>query len=127
MSKLKPLRLAIKQTKESTHSLYKMGAVITKGNRVLAAATNHVNVGCREITDKKWPNTLHAEAAAIAKLLKHRRLDCLAGSTLYVTRVNKQGETRMAKPCKFCQGLIHAVGIKKVVYTTNDGVETYEL
>lgn len=65
--------------------------------------------------------TLHAEAAAILKLLKEGRMSTLAGSEMYVTRFTKGGAVGLAKPCKNCMDTIRAVGIRKVHYTTDDG------
>jgi deoxycytidylate deaminase len=115
------LRAAKRATIGSNHPLYKMGAVVVKGRRILSVASNQINRGCALIHDKKWNNTLHAEAAAIYKLLKHHRLSDLAGADLYVTRISKVGHLRMAKPCEFCEELARAVGIKQVFFSTNAG------
>jgi deoxycytidylate deaminase len=115
-----PFRKAAKQAGNSNHPLFHMGAVITKGGCILSSASNQINRGCSTIRDKKWKNTLHAEAHAIHKLLKVD-MGALVGASMYITRINKQGSVMLAKPCPFCLSLIQAVGIKAVYYTTNDG------
>ena len=65
--------------------------------------------------------TRHAEAAAILKLLKEKRLNDLVGSTLYITRFKRSGVVGLAKPCKECQQLIKSVGISTVCFTDNFG------
>lgn len=107
--------------KKSNHAAHRMGAVVVKGNRILSTGANQVSRGCKYIHDKKWSDSLHAEAAAILQLLKHNDLRSLAGADLYVTRINKVGHVRMAKPCRYCQDLAQAVGIRRIFYTTNEG------
>lgn len=65
---------------------------------------------------------------AILKLLDKREgLSSLAGSTLYVSRITKQG-TGLAKPCKKCTALALSVGVKEIIYTTdNNSVERLKL
>jgi tRNA(Arg) A34 adenosine deaminase TadA len=43
------------------------------------------------------------------------------GSTIYVARVNQTGAARMARPCPNCYEALLLAGVKKVVYTTNEG------
>lgn len=122
------IRIASKKAKTSTFERAKMGAVITKGNRILATGHNSVRFyrnprGLK--INRVWENSLHAEQAAILKLLNSRRQHELVGATIFVSRIRGNGEPGLAKPCEVCQGLITAVGIKKVVYTTDIGTEEY--
>ena len=66
--------------------------------------------------------TLHAEAAAILKLFKEKRLSDLCGSELYVTRFTRGGSVGCSKPCTGCMDLIRSVGIKKVHYINTKGI-----
>ena len=109
-------RIAEKQALKSTFHKHRVGAVIMKGNRVLSTGFNSI----RYSKETKLP-TQHAEAAAIVKLLKGDRPHDLVGSTLYVTRFTRAGRVSCAKPCSTCSGLIRAVGINTVRYTTFDG------
>lgn len=107
------IRLAVKQAAKS-NCLHKLGAVIVKNGRVLSVGYNEIRYS--HFTKK---GTVHAEEAAIIKLMQAKDFASLAGSTLYVTRVSPAGKTALSKPCSRCMELIKAVGIKKVVYTTN--------
>lgn len=109
-------RIATKEALKSTFKKHRLGAVVVKGNRILSVGHNQLRPSA--ITKTK---TLHAEAAAILKLLKERRLHDLVGSDLYVTRFTKSGRIGMAMPCEACQELIASVGIANVYYTTDTG------
>lgn len=113
------IRRALIEAKKSTFLPHRVGAVIAKGGRILATGFNR-----RQPSKTLGTDTRHAEGQAILQLLKERRLNDLAGSTLYVTRFKRSGVVGMAKPCRVCQQLIKSVGISTVVYTTN--TETIE-
>lgn len=117
------IRLAKKEASKSTYS-YRLGAVITKGHRVLATGYNQISY----CPLNSFKNSRHAEMHAILKLLKRPNgLSLLAGASLYITRLNNQGKTAMAKPCKKCMELIISVGIKDIFYTTGESVERIKL
>lgn len=118
---------ATKEAEKSSFPRTKVGAVITKGGRVLAVGHNQVRGYKSCPTDRVWKNSLHAEQDAILKLLNKKKLASLIGSTLHVSRIKKNGEPGLACPCKTCQLLIDAVGIKVVYFTTNEGTtESYK-
>lgn len=115
-----------------TEPRFKMNAIITKSGRVLAVGENkcHAGVisGVQKYSKELWLINRHAERAVIEKVLKqYDGIKHLAGATIYVTRHGKTGETRLAKPCKYCMELIESVGIKKVVYTTTEGAVELKL
>lgn len=109
-------RIAQKAALKSPFKQHRVGAVITKGGRILSTGFNEI----RYNSVSKKP-TMHAEAAAIYKLLKHGKLADLAGSTMYVTRFTKGGSVSCACPCDACSTLIRNVGIGRVIYTDFDG------
>lgn len=112
---MKHLKLASKKALLSSFSRAKMGAVIVKSGRVLSTGIN--NIRYSKHNKRTWAS-VHAEEQAIVSLLKQPEgIKQLAGSTLYISRVMKDGSTGLAKPCEDCQKLIDAVGIKKVVHT----------
>lgn len=116
-------RIASKQAKKSLHKQHKLGAVIVKGGRILSTGFNSMRPSSLINTP-----TLHAEAAAVLKLLKYRRLADLAGAEMYVTRFTRGGRIGLACPCDNCRSLLTSVGIKRVYYTTDDGgVEQLDL
>lgn len=116
------IRLATKQAKESKFVRARVGAVIVRGNRVLSTGCNRIGYS-HFLRNRPFPESIHAEQQAITGLLKERRGHELVGSTMYVSRVNNSGAARLSRPCSYCQRLIEAVGIRRVIYTTNTGVE----
>lgn len=120
------IRLATKKAHESQFSRARVGAVIVRGNRVLSSGVNRIGYSKFDL-GRKRPESIHAEAQAILELLKHRRQAELVGADIYISRVDRNNNTRMAKPCNHCAKLIEAVGINDVIYTTDTGtVEEYK-
>ena len=109
-------RIAEKQAKKSTYLKHRVGAVITKGDRILSTGYNELRY-----TGRFRLPTLHAEASAIKKLLDQNRLSDLVGSTLYVTRFTKAGAVACSKPCHNCESLCKSVGIRTVRYIDSLG------
>ena len=111
------LRIANKQATKSDY-IYRLGAVIVKGKRVLATGYNSISY----CSVNSFKNSRHAEMDVILKLMhKPNGLSSLAGSTLYVTRITNTGRSAMARPCDKCMKLIQSVGIKEIIYTTPNG------
>lgn len=110
------IRRALIEAKKSTFLPHRVGAVITKGHRVLSTGYNS-----RQASGILGTCTRHAEASAILKLLKEKRLNDLVGATLYVTRFKRSGVVGLAKPCQECQQLIKSVGISTICFTDNFG------
>lgn len=108
------ISLAVKQANKSTVFRTQHGAVLAKGKRVLGTGYNQYKTHTK-YGSGFW-GWLHAEAVAIRDAVR-KGIDP-AGATLYITRI---GDNRMSKPCEFCQQLIEQYGIRKVIYTDNDG------
>jgi deoxycytidylate deaminase len=87
---------------------------LPKGNRVISFAPN-------KFRNSPWIDcnnaTVHAEVAAIRAASDRD----LRGSTIYVSRVAKDGHTALARPCKNCMIAITEAGIKEIIYTNNLG------
>jgi tRNA(Arg) A34 adenosine deaminase TadA len=67
---------------------------------------------------------LHAETAAIHAATKHLTAEQFKKATLYIARVKSPNHVDcwgMSKPCEGCTRAIAAFGIKKVVFTCDDG------
>ena len=114
---------------ELSHAVrLKVGAIITKNDRVVSIGYNGTPAGwdnkCED--ELKWPNgevkflttkpeVLHAEANAIGKLA--RSLESGDGATMYITYA----------PCFDCSKMIHVAGINKVFYRNqyrnDDGIK----
>jgi len=113
---MKGLNNARKQACLSTFTRARMGAVLIKGGRILSSGYNQTRYS--KLSARNQYESIHAEEACIIKLLrKPNGLQMLAGATIYITRIKKDGSTGLAKPCKTCQDLINSVGIKKIVHT----------
>ena len=112
---MKGLRLASKKAEDSSFDRARIGAVLVKGGRVLASANNELRFTRKAAAT--WEST-HAEEMVILNVLRQPGgLQKLHGSTLYISRVKKDGELGLAKPCANCQRLIDSVHIKKVVHS----------
>lgn len=75
--------------------------IVKRGGAVVASGYNHENI--------------HAEVHALKQLRDTR------GVVLYSYRVNKAGHLTMAKPCSRCQDYILDAGVKKVLYSDENG------
>lgn len=108
------LTLAIKESKKSM-ARCRHGAVIVRGGSVLGKGHNTYKT---HATFGRGPlRTLHAEAAAIRDA--RRRGINLRGATIYVARTGEN--SKMSRPCADCQGMLESYGIRKVVYTGQNG------
>jgi tRNA(Arg) A34 adenosine deaminase TadA len=120
------LTIAAKAAEQSGHDTFRHGAVLIKGGSVINVAANkhnHTSFGQR-FRERPGPATHHAELSCILGVDR----TTTNGATIYVSRINRQGEWRMSKPCDMCHEALKFVGIKKVVYTTGEGEwESYKL
>ena len=61
------------------------------------------------------------------KIYLHAEIACLIRSgsakihTLHVSRYNKRGDLRNAMPCPVCMAAIKAYGVRRVLYSKNNG------
>lgn len=56
----------------------------------------------------------HAEFSAINKVKNKKMLE---GCAIYIARIDKEGNTKLAHPCPACYSLIIKYKIKKIIYT----------
>ena len=101
----------------SNHYRYPMGAVITKGSRVLSFGTNKVKTHPKQ----RNPHTgnrgfIHAEFDA---LLRAPYIH-YSNSQIYVARLLKDGTVGKARPCKSCTELLLSHGIYIVIYSLEE-------
>ena len=59
---------------------------------------------------------MHAEIRCIMKSPRSK----VKNSTLYIWRLNKNNKYCNSRPCEMCMKFIKDVGIKKIIYTTDD-------
>ena len=101
---------------------FKVGAIVTKGNRILGLG---VNVNKTHPKSNGRFKTLHAEHSAILDA----GLNELQGSTVYVFRSTKDTLPANSKPCPSCYKLLKEAGVKEVYFSLPEfpyyGVEVY--
>lgn len=120
------IELAKRIAHNSDYPCHRHGAILVKGGSVL-------NVGFNK-------NQYNAFAARFRKpslhATQHAELDCLLGvdrsktsnSTVYVVRINRQGQAKLSKPCTMCEKAMKFCGVKKVVYSVDEyNVESIRL
>jgi deoxycytidylate deaminase len=117
------IRLALIEARLSDNR-HRLGAVIFKKNAVLSSNHNYSMRSAKNLHPRfaRWKGSIHAEVAAILSA----RCD-LSGASMFLLRINRKEELRMAMPCTQCMSYISFVGIKRVTYSTNDGFETINL
>lgn len=127
----KIIEAARKVSKKSDHLSCQMGSVIfDKQGRIYAASPNF-HKKTHPVYNKLSPlKTLHSEAAAILSI-RHKtdfsKLQILVYREYKDGEFHKKGDYALAKPCEFCQKMIKSFGIKTVWFTTENGIEKYEV
>lgn len=91
----------------------KLGAVLHRGRRKLAFGANSYSK-THALQNNSLRPFLHAEISAV---VKRRHYDDISKCELTVYRETAGGKPAMAKPCKQCQSILTAFGIKKVYYS----------
>lgn len=91
---------------------YRLGAVITKGNRIVSIGTNNM-VKTHPMISTGTYKTIHAETAAIIGGLRDR----LVGCVIYVYRERGNGDLGLAKPCVDCACILRNHGIRTAYYS----------
>ena len=121
------ISLAQQVAEQSDYGKFRHGAVLVKGSSVRNMACNkhrHCHFGKRFRQAHTGTATLHAELGVILGMDR----SITRGATVYVARVNKEGDPRMSKPCPMCENAMRHVGIKRVVYTNRNGrIESMKL
>lgn len=97
-----------------SQSRQKHGAVVVKSGRVLGTGYNKNKNHPMQVSPEhiKTHCSRHAEIEAIRDAGWK-----VKGAVLYVARVNRQGQDRNSKPCKYCMVVIDSTQIKKIIYT----------
>ena len=92
--------------------------MIVKGGNVLAVGqsklrTNPANCDF-EVPGVRERVSQHAEIDALTRCGNPK------GAVVYVARIGRSGNIRLAKPCKSCQRKLIEAGVKRIVYTVDD-------
>ena len=108
------------------------GAVLVIKNRVVSFGTNQQKSHPFQAEYGKKPEAinLHAETDAIKNALRMIDINDLRRGTLYLARAKHAKQygplvKAGAKPCVGCMRAITTHGLKRVVYTTDEGTVTY--
>lgn len=104
---------------DSTHD-FRLGAVVYRRHYPIGS-------GCNEgrKTTPRSPHpyyAIHAEVAAVvsaARCLGWKEFD---DCSIYVHRIKKDNSVAMAKPCKYCMGMLVNLNFKSVAYSIGDGI-----
>jgi deoxycytidylate deaminase len=107
---------AISTAKKSTHK-HRFGAVIGSGARIISKANNSYKTHPKSTSPYK---TTHAELAALSK-------SNFNGTVICVVRLDSKGNLALARPCKYCATLLLQSKIKKVLYSTAQGIKVESL
>lgn len=112
------IRLAARQAANAQAPRFHLGAIVVRSGRVLSTGSNRLkNTPSDLIPRSAW--STHAEEDCLKQLPTHSRGRRL---TLYVTRVNRRGELKLARPCQRCWNTAVAAGVSRIVYSTNTGI-----
>jgi tRNA(Arg) A34 adenosine deaminase TadA len=110
---------------------YKVAAIIVYKNSIISYATNSYKkthplqaffrkkFNNQKITDGKIA-CVHAEISAIARILGNRKYD-LSKCKIYVSRIDKQGNRAISKPCVECFAAIRYYQFKECIYYNKEG------
>lgn len=121
---LKYLKLAESVALSSDYKRIHIGCCIIKKKEIISTGFNKNKTHPLQFKynkflsyDVKKPK-LHAEMDALIKAGKDAK-----GGTLYIFRRGNDNLYRISKPCKACMKFIRDSGIKRVVYTTENGIK----
>jgi len=113
--------IALKST-----SKFRLGAVLSKKNRVISTGYNQMEKThplMQKISKTNYTLGLHAEIhCCIGVSAKD-----LLNSDLYVYRVKRNLEPALARPCAACYTFLCDVGVRRVHFTTPNGVSTIRI
>ena len=101
---------------ESSTQRQKHGCIVAKNGRTLGVGVNSFRNVPTNVSSPRTDSSYHAEVMALRA--------CVAYSlraTVYVARVDSEGRARMSKPCDICMDALRLCGVKRVVYTIDDG------
>tara|TARA_B100001093_G_scaffold314618_1_gene300192 strand:+ start:835 stop:1305 length:471 start_codon:yes stop_codon:yes gene_type:complete len=102
---------------------YKLGCIIIKNGKIVCKSFNDK----RSRIDGRNFVCVHAETNAIHNLLKYeKKYRKLKNYSLFVIRIGRDESGniifRNAKPCKYCTETIKKVGLKKIIYSNEEGI-----
>lgn len=91
------------------------GAVVARGRKVLSVGVNRHRAAPDVVSDPKTESSWHAEIAAL------RGVEIDGRTTVYVARTTSRGAVN-SYPCENCRKELASRGVRRVVFTTAEGV-----
>jgi tRNA(Arg) A34 adenosine deaminase TadA len=112
----------------------KFAAAVVYRNRIVSIGMNSMKSHPMQAKYSKNEHAifLHAEVAAIKNALREIDVDDLSKCELYIARVKKEKPFSnkfvwgLSKPCPGCARAIAEFGLKRTIYTCDDGYEVVE-
>jgi tRNA(Arg) A34 adenosine deaminase TadA len=124
---LRYLEIAEKIAKKSIYGQFNHGAVLVKGGSIINTSFNKNKTSsfARKFrnVDRDGIATRHAELSCILNLNRSQT----KGAVVYCVRIGRAGDLRISKPCSMCENALKFTGIKKIIYSTNDGFAILKL
>ena len=109
---------ALKSTIFSRH-----GCVLVVHGKPVSCGFNQIRNYSRDGMIQGY--SCHAEMDALRNAVKRKVFDKrLPKSTMYITRLNRNGHYFDSRPCELCSSQMLKFGVKRVVYTHEHGVES---
>lgn len=122
--------LAEEVSKKSEYPRIKIGAVIVKGNYMIATGYNqqksHPLQAKLNNSFRDWESNNHYLHAEVHALIQSSREEDLKGADIYVFRRDRNGDLAASRPCNVCYNAIKAAGIQRIYYTTTEEKYVYE-
>lgn len=103
-------------------------AIVARGAKVLGVGFNRYGWSSKQAGKYRTSLmddgvcTVHAEVDALLKVASR---DDIAGSTVYVVRINRQNELAMSKPCAMCEAILREHNVKRVFFSVSADENAY--
>lgn len=107
----------------------KVGAVAVQGKQIISVGWSSAKTHPLQASFDRFrefrnnvepPHSIHAEIMCLAPLYGNKDIDW-KHVTLYVCRLRNDQLYGLARPCPACMAAIQSLGIRQIMYTTNDG------
>lgn len=103
---------------------YTMVAILVKNKNLLSLGVNsYKKTHPRQPQTRTYTLTTHAEVKALSRyIVKGRQIT--NDMTLYIAGITRAKITNhccSSHPCESCMSFINSIGLKRIVYATNDG------
>ncbi len=115
----KHINTAIKLAQKSSFR-QRVSAVLFRGSKVLGTGYNRTGESQNRLRTSHWPDSRHAEVDAVVDALRRYPASELKGADILVVRLKKDGSYGLALPCEDCYQVLTNIGIRRIIFTTNE-------